>query len=214
MRTKQEQVVWEMQCYGCLEGDLIASIEESFGFRRSGPGMCVTSMLSDCQELISMGGDGAKEELRQTLNRAKFLIHHYKMGTDTTPTVVETPECKTLTLYDPVGKQDVTVKLPNIKPSEILLQARERVPVDTYGCHAIEHVLVNAIIGANKESCMGFHFGRRALVKTYLLEEVMVWYRKVRPENKYSDDSCWFSNREERMREMLRAANIARAEGY
>jgi hypothetical protein len=70
---------WEMQCYGCLEKDLRASIENSLTFKHSGPGMIAMSMLSDAQEEIERN---MNEQARQTINRAKWVIATYWMGVD------------------------------------------------------------------------------------------------------------------------------------
>lgn len=75
-RTPQEQLDWELQCYGCTSDDLKAYVEGSIG----GPQMMAMSILSDAQEHLhmatNMNGDnsGHIETARQFMNRAKYII--------------------------------------------------------------------------------------------------------------------------------------------
>jgi hypothetical protein len=70
--TKQEQLEWNQQCYGCNIQEFTNSVRESFAFKHGGGmQMVIMSILSDAQEMIERG---MKEEARQNINRAKFLL--------------------------------------------------------------------------------------------------------------------------------------------
>jgi hypothetical protein len=81
----------EVRCYGCTVAEMREAIEESLTFRFSGPAMYAMSLMSDCQEMLAhgngqMGISGApeidfmvSEDVRQTLNRAKWILSTYMM---------------------------------------------------------------------------------------------------------------------------------------
>jgi hypothetical protein len=64
----------DVKMFGCEIEPFVDSVEKSLAFKFSGPGMVIISLLSDVQELISMG---RKEDARQTINRAKFLVDRF-----------------------------------------------------------------------------------------------------------------------------------------
>jgi hypothetical protein len=64
------------QMYGCDIEKFRESLENSFTFKFSGPGMCAMSLMSDAQEEMAYGN---VESARQTINRAKWIIGEYMM---------------------------------------------------------------------------------------------------------------------------------------
>ena len=71
---------FEKQCYGMSEAGIRREYMESLTARVSGLEMVVMGILSDAQEVLSMGsgfphgaGD-SKETARKYLNRAKFIL--------------------------------------------------------------------------------------------------------------------------------------------
>ena len=78
--TPQQQK--EVRCYGCTVEQMREAVEESLTFRFSGPAMYAMSLMSDCQELLEHGGDNSmmREDVRQALNRAKWILSTYCMG--------------------------------------------------------------------------------------------------------------------------------------
>jgi len=68
----KENREWNM--YGCSEAALKEMVENSLTFRLSGPVMFVASLMSDAQEEIA---HNMKEDARQTLNRAKWVLSSY-----------------------------------------------------------------------------------------------------------------------------------------
>lgn len=82
----------EVRCYGCTVAEMREAVEESLTFRFSGPVMYAMSLMSDCQEMLAhgngqMGISGAPkidlmiaEDVRQALNRAKWILSTYCMG--------------------------------------------------------------------------------------------------------------------------------------
>lgn len=71
-QTQQERDAWDMQCYGCTEASLRKQLDGARDYT-----MLVASMLSDAQELISMG---YSDDARTTLNVAKFVLFNYIGG--------------------------------------------------------------------------------------------------------------------------------------
>lgn len=66
---------FEKQCYGMTEQDIREQYLESITAKLSGTDMVVAGILSDCQEMLSMGaGPRAVEYVRQQLNIAKFCL--------------------------------------------------------------------------------------------------------------------------------------------
>ena len=74
----QEQIEWDMQCYGCASQSLRKSLDNDISAKMTGNYlMVVASMMSDAQQEIEFGMD---ESARQTLNRAKFVLFNYVMN--------------------------------------------------------------------------------------------------------------------------------------
>ena len=71
----------EVRCYGCTVEQMREAVEESLTFRFSGPVMYAMSMMSDCQEMLTWSGEetNASEDIRQALNRAKWILSNYAM---------------------------------------------------------------------------------------------------------------------------------------
>ena len=76
--TEQRQI----RMYGCTELQMKEAVEQSLTFRFSGPAMMAASLMSDCQEMLAHDNGGSYdfmtvEDVRQTLNRAKFILFTY-----------------------------------------------------------------------------------------------------------------------------------------
>ena len=74
----------EVRMYGCTEAEMREAVEESLTFRFSGPAMYAASLMSDCQEMLASDNGGQydimiAEDVRQTLNRAKWILFTYAM---------------------------------------------------------------------------------------------------------------------------------------
>ena len=79
----------EIRMYGCTESEMREAVEQSLTFRFSGGAMMAASLMSDCQEMLAHGNgqvgiSGApeidfmvSEDIRQTLNRAKWILFNY-----------------------------------------------------------------------------------------------------------------------------------------
>ena len=66
---------FETKCYGMSEADIRDQYMESLTAKFSGQEMVVMGILSDCQEMLSMGaGPRAVEHVRQQMNVAKFIL--------------------------------------------------------------------------------------------------------------------------------------------
>ena len=65
---------FEKQCYGMSQADIRTGYMESFTAKHVGLEMVVMGILSDCQELMAMGGMDATEHARKELNRAKYIL--------------------------------------------------------------------------------------------------------------------------------------------
>ena len=86
-----EQEKREVRMYGCTEAQMREAVEQSITYRFSGPAMMAASLMSDCQEMLAHGNgqiglSGApeidtmvSEDVRQTLNRAKWILFTYVM---------------------------------------------------------------------------------------------------------------------------------------
>jgi len=77
-----EQQKREVRMYGCTEAQMREAVEQSFTFRFRGPAMMAASLMSDCQEMLAHDNGGSYdfmvvEDVRQTLNRAKFILFNY-----------------------------------------------------------------------------------------------------------------------------------------
>lgn len=76
-----EQQKREVRMYGCTEEQMREAVEESITFRFSGPAMMAASIMSDCQEMLAFSRDEmVKEDARQALNRAKWILFTYCMS--------------------------------------------------------------------------------------------------------------------------------------
>lgn len=73
----------EVACFGCTKAQMREAVEQSLTFRFSGPAMMAMSLMSDAQEHISdQYGEVnwmRREDARQTLNRAKWILATYCM---------------------------------------------------------------------------------------------------------------------------------------
>jgi hypothetical protein len=73
----------EIRCYGCTEAQMREAVEQSFTFRFAGAAMMAMSLMSDAQEHINdQYGEVdwmRREDARQTLNRAKWILSTYCM---------------------------------------------------------------------------------------------------------------------------------------
>ena len=66
---------FETKCYGMSVADIREQYMESFTAKFSGLEMVVMSILSDQQEMLTMGaGPLAVEHVRKQLNVAKFIL--------------------------------------------------------------------------------------------------------------------------------------------
>ena len=79
-----EQQKREVRMYGCTESQMREAVEQSLTFRFTGPAMMAASLMSDCQEMLSSDNGGSYdfmvvEDVRQTLNRAKWILFEYCM---------------------------------------------------------------------------------------------------------------------------------------
>jgi hypothetical protein len=77
----------EVRMYGCTVSQMRAAVEESLTFRFSGPVMYAMSLMSDCQEMLAPDNGGSYdmmivEDVRQMLNRAKWILSNYVMDDD------------------------------------------------------------------------------------------------------------------------------------
>jgi hypothetical protein len=78
------QIKREVRMYGCTEQQMRESVEQSLFSRRRDPAMMVASIMSDCQEMIAYDNGGSYdfmviEDVRQALNRAKWILFEYVM---------------------------------------------------------------------------------------------------------------------------------------
>jgi hypothetical protein len=64
-----------MKMYGMTEAQIRVQYMESLTAKFSGQEMVVMGILSDCQEMLSMGaGPRSVEYVRQQMNVAKFIL--------------------------------------------------------------------------------------------------------------------------------------------
>ena len=70
------------QMFGCDIDRFANRIVDSGQYQRCGGLTIVMGMLSDCQEMLGIEGDNgqSKENIRQALNRAKFLLAEMQDG--------------------------------------------------------------------------------------------------------------------------------------
>jgi hypothetical protein len=71
----------QVRMYGCTEAQMKEAVEQSLTFRFSGPAMMAASLMSDCQEMMAYGDVDSMvvEDVRQALNRAKWILFTYVM---------------------------------------------------------------------------------------------------------------------------------------
>jgi hypothetical protein len=74
----------EVRMYGCTEAEMREAVEQSITFRFSGGAMMAASIMSDCQEMLAHDNGGSYdfmvvEDVRQALNRAKWILATYVM---------------------------------------------------------------------------------------------------------------------------------------
>jgi len=66
---------FESKCYGMSQADIKRQYMESITAQMSGMEMVVAGILSDAQEMLSMGaGPGSVEYVRKQMNIAKFIL--------------------------------------------------------------------------------------------------------------------------------------------
>ena len=74
----QAQAEKNLEMYGVADIDAyIDSVKESFTYKTVGGNMIVAGLMSDAQELLSVGDN---ERARQTLNRAKAVLFEIMDG--------------------------------------------------------------------------------------------------------------------------------------
>lgn len=80
--TMSETEKKQVRMYGCTEAQMKEAVEQSLTFRFSGPAMMAASLMSDCQEMMAYGDVDSMvvEDVRQTLNRAKWILFTYVMN--------------------------------------------------------------------------------------------------------------------------------------
>lgn len=76
-----EQEKREVRMYGVTVAGMREAVESGITFKFTGPAMVVASMMSDAQEIIAFSGNDemAREDARQLLNRAKWVLATYIM---------------------------------------------------------------------------------------------------------------------------------------
>lgn len=82
--TMSETDKKQVRMYGCTEAQMKEAVEQSLTFRFSGPAMMAASLMSDCQEMLASDNGGSYdfmvvEDVRQALNRAKWILFTYVM---------------------------------------------------------------------------------------------------------------------------------------
>jgi hypothetical protein len=65
---------FERKCYGCTEADIREEYMNGITAKLSGMEMVVMSLLSDAQELLTFDSPRAKDQARQNMNIAKFIL--------------------------------------------------------------------------------------------------------------------------------------------
>ena len=79
--TMSEVEKKQVRMYGCTEAQMKEAVEQSITFRFSGPAMMAASLMSDCQEMMAYRDVDimVREDVRQALNRAKWILFTYVM---------------------------------------------------------------------------------------------------------------------------------------
>lgn len=74
----------QVSCYGVTIEQMRVAVESSFSFKFHGPAFMAMSLMSDAQEAISDEYGEVdwmrRDDARQTLNRAKWILSTYCMG--------------------------------------------------------------------------------------------------------------------------------------
>ena len=65
---------FESKCYGMTEQEIREQYMNSITAKLSGLEMVVMSLLSDAQELLTFDSPRAKDQARQNMNIAKFIL--------------------------------------------------------------------------------------------------------------------------------------------
>lgn len=76
IRKGEQMTEFETNCYGMTEADIREQYLNGITARLSGVEMLVAGILSDCQEMLSMGYDN--DAIRKQLNIAKFCLFEGK----------------------------------------------------------------------------------------------------------------------------------------
>ena len=74
---------WELQAYGGSKEEILESITESLTYKLSGPGMIVSSYLSDAQELMTCNTAQTQNQALQYINIAKMVMMEFELGFNT-----------------------------------------------------------------------------------------------------------------------------------
>ncbi len=75
---------FEMKCYGMSEKEIRDQYMNSITAKFSGLEMVVMGILSDCQEMMSMGtGPRSIEYVRKQMNVAKFILSEMRNAKET-----------------------------------------------------------------------------------------------------------------------------------
>ena len=74
---------FESKCYGCSEDDIRNEYMNSITAKLSGLEMVVMSLLSDAQELLTFDSPQAKDQSRQLMNIAKFILSEMMQARET-----------------------------------------------------------------------------------------------------------------------------------
>jgi hypothetical protein len=72
IKKELKMTEFEKNCYGMTEADIREQYMESITARLSGLEMVAMGILSDAQEMLSMGYDN--DQIRKQLNVAKFIM--------------------------------------------------------------------------------------------------------------------------------------------
>ena len=81
-----EELKREVRMYGCTVAQMREAVEESLTYRFSGAAMYVIGMLSNAQEMVAYGPYDSDtlanllEDQRQLMNRAKWILSTYVVG--------------------------------------------------------------------------------------------------------------------------------------
>lgn len=83
---REDQQKREIKMFGFTVAAMKEELERSITFKFSGPAMVAMGMMSDAQEILfhseGLLSRGTLEEVRQTLNRAKWILSTYVIEND------------------------------------------------------------------------------------------------------------------------------------